>query len=183
MAPTDREVDMEIRKCTQEEAAQVGAFYDKVVARLDADGVNYPKWTYREYPSAISARACAQAGTQYVCTEGDVVVGAFVLNDNPEANYQKGAWSRHIPDGEYMVLHALAIDPDCHGRGLGSQVVEYCIRTAKERGYKALRLDIVPDNIPARRLYEKHGFRYVGTYDLDRGIAHIPVFSLFELNW
>ena len=174
---------MEIRNCTEEDVAQVGAFYDRVVAWLDANGANYPKWTYKEYPSVIFARAHTARGVQYVCLDGDVIVGAFVLNDDPEANYQKGAWSRHIPDGEYMVLHALAIDPAMHGRGIGTAVVEFCIRTAKERGYKALRLDIVPDNLPARSLYEKLGFRYAGTYDLDRGLAHIPEFSLFELNW
>lgn len=41
--------------------------------------------------------------------------------------------------------------------------------------------DIVPGNAPAKRLYEKNGFRYAGTFDLERGIGHIPVFSLYEL--
>ena len=50
-------------------------------------------------------------------------------------------------------------------------------------GYKAFRLDIVPGNAPAQKLYEKSGFKYAGDAGLDRGIAHIPVFSLYELNW
>ena len=32
-------------------------------------------------------------------------------------------------------------------------------------------------------LLRKNGFTYVGDFDLDRGYEHIPVFSLYELNW
>lgn len=174
---------MEIRLCGDGDVQAVGAFYDTVVAWLDANGVNYPKWTYGEYPSERSARACIAQGTQYACVDGAQIVGAFVLNDAPEANYQKGDWTKPLADGEYMVLHAFAIDPAHYGQGLGTAVVRFAAKTAQERGYKALRLDTVPDNLPACRLYEKLGFRYAGTYDLDRGLAHIPLFSLFELNW
>ena len=54
---------------------------------------------------------------------------------------------------------------------------------AREDGYKALRLDVVPDNIPARRLFEKNGFVYAGDADLGRGYDEIPVFSLYELSF
>ncbi len=82
-----------------------------------------------------------------------------------------------------MVLHALAIAPKLQGKGLGAAVVRFCTEKAKADGYKALRLDIVPGNLPAQKLYEKNGFQYAGDADLDRGIEHIPVFSLYELNW
>lgn len=84
--------------------------------------------------------------------------------------------------GEYMVCHALAIEPTLQGLGLGKQVVEFCKVYAKEHGYKAIRLDAVPDNAPAKRLYEKCGFQYVGDVDLERNIAEIPLFSMYEMN-
>lgn len=49
-----------------------------------------------------------------------------------------------------------------------------------QNGYKGIRLNVVPDNIPARRLYEKCGFKYVGDVDLERGIEEIPMFSMYE---
>ena len=70
---------MEIRKCTPEEVEAVGAFYDKVVAWMDAMHANYPKWTYKEYPSVISARACAALGTQYMCLEGKTIVKVIAV--------------------------------------------------------------------------------------------------------
>lgn len=55
-----------------------------------------------------------------------------------------------------------------------------CIIYAKERGFQAIRLDVVPDNVPAKKLYEKCGFVYVGDVDLEHGIEAIPEFSMYE---
>ena len=82
-----------------------------------------------------------------------------------------------------MVLHTLAVSPEAQGKGLASEVIRFCIAEAKKQGYQALRLDIVPENLPARRLYEKNGFTCAGDADLERGIEEIPVFTLFENNW
>ena len=173
---------MEIRKCTAADIPAVGDFYDRVVLWLDAH-TNYPKWIYKDYPSESSARVRTEEGCQYICVEDYQIVGAFVLNTDPQGDYEKGQWEKDLPYGSYMVLHTLAIEPDRHGSGIGSAVIDFCIGIAKADGYKALRVDIVPDNLPARKLYEKNGFSYAGDADLGRGIEEIPVFSLFERNW
>ncbi len=172
---------MEIRKCREADVAAAGAFYDAVVFWLDQH-TNFPKWMYKIYPSESWVREMTEAGEQYICVDGEKIIGAFVLNTDPQGNYRKGNWSRDLPDGAYMVLHALAISPELQGKGLGAEVVRFCTEKAKADGYKAIRLDIVPGNLPAKKLYEKTGFRYVVDADLERGIAHIPTFSLFELN-
>lgn len=173
---------MQIRKCREADVVATGTFYDAVVFWLDQH-INFPKWMYKIYPSESWVREMTKAGEQYICVDGEKIIGAFVLNTDPQGNYRKGNWSRELPDGAYMVLHALAISPELQGRGFGAEVVRFCTEKAKAEGYKALRLDIVPGNIPAKKLYEKTGFRYVEDVDLDRNIAHIPIFSLYELNW
>ena len=173
---------MEIRKCTEADATAAGAFYDKVVRWLDGH-INYPKWIYGVYPSAETVRASTLAGEQYVCLDTGRIVGAFILNADPKGNYRKANWRQPLAEGEYMVLHTLATDPEVHRRGIGTEIIRYCAGQARSQGYRALRVDIVPDNWPARRLYEKNGFTHAGDVDLERGIDGIPVFSLYELNW
>lgn len=129
-----------------------------------------------------TVRASTKAGTQFLCLDEDDIIGAFILNDDPDGNYQKGSWRQALPDGEYAVLHTLAIDPEHHRRGIGTEIIRFCVDRARSNGYRALRVDIVPGNLPARKLYEKNGFTYAGDVDLERGIEGIPVFSLFELN-
>lgn len=171
-----------IRKCKESDVPAVGEFYDRIVRWLDAH-INYPKWMYKLYPSEHSARAMTKEGAQYLCAEDGRIIGAFVLNTDPEGAYHKGHWSRELPDGSFMVIHALAVAPEYQGKGLGSEIVRFCIETAKAGGYRAIRLDIVPGNLPAQKLYEKNGFSYIEDADLERGYAHIPIFSLYELNF
>ncbi|MBQ9142517.1 MAG: GNAT family N-acetyltransferase [Lachnospiraceae bacterium] len=170
---------MEIRLCTEADIVSVGAFYDEVVKYL-CENVNYPKWTYKEYPSEGSVRKMTEACCQFVCMDGEQVVGAFVFNEDPQGQYENAAWSKGLSEGEYMVCHTLATAPQVYGKGIGRQMIEYCIAYAKERGFRAIRLDVVPDNVPAKRLYEKCGFVYVGDVDLERGIEAIPEFSMYE---
>lgn len=173
---------MEIKKCNIDDIVKVGEFYDIVVKHLD-DTINYPKWVYKVYPSEDSVREKQQEGCQFVCIDEGKIVGAFVLNDDPDGAYENAVWSKALARGEYMVCHTLATAPDQQGKGLGKQLVEFCIAYAKEQGFQGIRLDVVPDNIPARRLYEKCGFSYVGDVDLERDLEEIPLFSMYELNF
>ena len=100
-----------------------------------------------------------------------------------EANgYDAGNWSRDLKEGEYLSVHVLAVSSDCYQSGVGSFMVGECIAIARSRGYKAVRLDIVPTNTPAERLNKKNGFVYAGTVDLNRPTAPIPLFDLYEFN-
>lgn len=171
---------MIIRRCTEADIVQVGQFYDRVVRYL-CENVNYPKWEYKVYPSEEYVRKMTQVQQQFICRDNDTIVGAFVLNDDPQGKYENAKWRSELTQGEYMVCHTLATDPMAQGKGIGKFMVEYCINYARNQGYKAIRLDVVPENIPARKLYEKCGFQYVGDVDLERNIEEIPMFSMYEL--
>ena len=175
-------ITYDINKCTYDDLSAVGKLYDNVTKYLE-EHVNYPKWTHGEYPSLASATIALNDGSLYCVKQGDKIVSAFVLNSDPQGDYSVGDWSKFIPEGEYMVIHSLAVLDECKGKGVGQEVVKFCIDTAKEQGYKGIRVDVVPGNFPARKLYEKMGFTYAGEYDLKRGIEHIPTFQLLEFNF
>lgn len=173
---------MRIFKCTMENLDNVAEFYDKVTGYLEKN-VNYPKWTHKEYPARESVVQAIGDGSQYACEDNGRIIGAFVLNDDPQGDYSAGDWKEPLDRGEFLVIHALARDPEVCQSRLGRKMVEYCINAAKDGGYGAVRLDAVPTNIPARRLYEGMGFSFAGEKDLLRGIEDIPEFALYELNF
>ena len=100
---------MEIRKCLETDIPETGRFYDRAVEWLDSH-INYPKWEYGVYPSETSARNQTHDGGQYICLDRGKIVGAFVLNADPEGSYWKGKWENELADGSYLVIHALAVD-------------------------------------------------------------------------
>ena len=174
--------ELKIYKCVMDNLDSVVRFYDGITEQLEKN-INYPKWTRGDYPGEKSISQAISEGAQYVCGDKDEIAGAFVLNDDPQGDYDAGNWRVKLRRGEYLVIHAFATAPEARRSGLGGYMVEYCIETARKCGYKALRLDVVPTNVPARGLYEKMGFTCAGEKDLSRGIAEVPVFALYELNF
>ncbi len=115
---------MNIRICNENDILEVGRFYDKVVLHL-CQTTNYPKWEYKVYPSELSVREKVSLEQQFVCMDEENIVGAFVLNDDPQGKYGNANWSVEVVDGEYMVCHTLAADPDLQGKGIGKQMVSF----------------------------------------------------------
>lgn len=172
---------MKIIKCTEEHLDAAAEFYDMVTAYL-AKHINYPKWTPGEYPGRESAADAIKGGYLHACIEDGKIIGAFVICEDPEGDYSRGNWSRSLESSEILTVHALATDPQIYHRGIGRAMVRECIKIAADAGKKALRLDAVPTNTPAIKLYESMGFTHAGTMDLKRGIPEIPEFCLYELN-
>ena len=71
-----RKMNLRIFKSDMEMLGALTEFYLGVTTYLDSH-INYPKWTPGVYPGEESIRAAINAGTQYVCMEGDEIVGAF----------------------------------------------------------------------------------------------------------
>lgn len=171
---------MELIKCEEARIPDVTAFYHEIIAYLESH-TNYPVWS-SEHPSDESIRMAVERGEQYICIDGGEIIGALLLSEDPDGDYDAGNWSRDLKQGEYLSVHVLAVKPDCFQRGVGGFMVDECIAITRDLGYRALRLDIVPANTPAERLYKKKGFVYAGTADLKRPTAPIPLFDLYELN-
>jgi len=55
----------------------------------------------------------------------------------------------------------LAISPQFRQKGLGFQMLEYCLRFAYNQGARLATLEVLESNGAAQRLYEKMNFRTV----------------------
>jgi ribosomal protein S18 acetylase RimI-like enzyme len=53
----------------------------------------------------------------------------------------------------------LVVDPDVRGRGVGEALLRTVFHAFKQRGAQEVRLKVQPDNMTARRLYARVGFR------------------------
>lgn len=172
---------MSIRKANSADIQEIAALYDALCDWL-AGGVNYPGWQKGVYPTIDDAREGIASGDMFVFEKDSRIAAAVRLNRQQHPAYASGAWTRETPDDRVTVVHTLAVHPELSRQGIAGHVVDFAIAYARERGDAAIRLDVTDGNLPAARLYEKKGFRFVGKADLGWGRAlGLPLFGLYEL--
>lgn len=81
-------------------------------------------------------------------TEADLPAGFLHLQAT--VDFLTGAPNCHISD--------LAVAPEWDGHGIGSRLLAFAERWAKEHGCRYITLGVFPANARARALYERHGY-------------------------
>lgn len=67
-----------------------------------------------------------------------------------------------LPDDEAYLI-GMWVSASVRGRGVGDLLVARALRAAAESGFTRVHLDVGEENLPAQRLYERHGFVRTGT--------------------
>lgn len=60
--------------------------------------------------------------------------------------------------GRDAFITELFVEPERRGQGLGRRLLEATLQHLRQRGVGAAHLVVRPDNLPARSLYDSHGF-------------------------
>lgn len=171
---------MEIVKAEPMSYMTVRDFYNSLIDAMNAAGLIIT-WVKDVYPSLDFIKSSAEKGELYLCLEGDEIAAAMVLNHDCGEAYQEASWPTEAAESEVMIIHALGVHPIFGGKGIGAKMVEEAIRLAKEDGLKAIRLDVLEGNEPARRIYVNCGFKSICSVQMYYENTGLADFELFEL--
>ena len=86
----------------------------------------------------------------YAARQDGVTVGGYFLRSNFPA------FAGHIAQGGYLVART------ARGQGIGSYLLAHSLRQAARSGYTAMMFNLVQEQNPSRRLYERAGFQIIG---------------------
>ncbi|MDE6349410.1 MAG: GNAT family N-acetyltransferase [Treponemataceae bacterium] len=95
------------------------------------------------------------------------IAAVYVLNRECDEAYKTGKWQYGGDD--YIVLHRFCVNPEFQHKGIGRNICAHILAQAKADGIKAVRLDVFTQNPYSRRLYEKLGFKTIGSADWRKG--------------
>jgi GNAT superfamily N-acetyltransferase len=110
----------------------VRAAYAKYIARLGRE----PAPMLDDYGARIAA------GQAWVLEEGDALVGALILENEPDG----------------LMLYNIAVAPTAQGQGVGRRLIAFTEAEARRRGYALLRLytnELMVENVA---MYPRLGF-------------------------
>jgi len=148
---------MEIRKATEEDFESVWEIFREVIKTGDTYtfSPNTPKSKLRKYWYADYMKT-------FVAEEQNEIVGTYIIKPN------QIDLGNHIANCSYMV------NPNKQGKGIGKKLCEHSINIAKNSGYFGIQFNIVVStNIGAVKLWEKFGFRIIGT--TPKGFRHVKL--------
>lgn len=116
-------------------------------------------WHWGIYPDEDTLRKHLEK--EEVLYLGDTSIQAaciYTLGDDPI--YSEVKWKYPQNSQDCGSLHLVAVHPTSRGFHLANVLMERVIAFLKEKELKVIHLDVVKGNLPASRLYVKHGFEY-----------------------
>lgn len=173
-------MDLIIRRGTPEDLDALEDLYGEVCSHMAAT-VNYTGWERDVYPARRDAEAGIREGTLFLAEGDGGLAGSFILSPRQEDAYAGVTWGMELEERAVRTVYTFTVSPRRRGKGVGRAMLAYAARCAGEQGARALRLDVYEKNLPAIRLYESAGFRYVDTVSLGLEEIGLDLFRLYEM--
>ena len=104
--------------------------------------------------------------------------GTILLAHSPDGAPWGVVALRPLDDDGACEMKRMYVRPEARGQGLGRILGEAIVQAAKERGYRAMRLDTIDTMAAAIALYRSLGFREIGAYRFNP----MPGALFFEAN-
>lgn len=149
------------RKAAEKDIKRITEIYEEIHTETEA-GRMTTDWVRGIYPARQTAESSVRCGDMFVEEENGLVVAAAKINQEQAAEYAEASWQYDAPADQVMVLHTLVVSPKVKGRGFGSGFVAFYEQYAQEHGCPYLRMDTSVNNLSARALYKKLGYREAG---------------------
>ena len=134
------------------------------ITHMDSKGIR--QWD-TVYPNREVLEQDISRQSLFVIQDGDIIIGAMVLNEHQEPEYGDMSWEH--PAESVLVVHRLCVYPNSQGQGVASRLMDFAEQHAESGGYEAIRLDAFTMNPAAVSLYERRGYRNAGTVMFRKG--------------
>lgn len=148
-----------IRKTRKEDIPEIMAIIRDAQAGMKLLGIS--QWQ-NGYPNETSFAQDIEHGISYVFEEDGEIVATAAMFCAPEPDYAKiydGEWKTN---GDYGVIHRVAVKKEAKRAGYAAKMIEHAAEMTREAGLGSLRMDTHEGNIPMRSFLKKQGFEECG---------------------
>jgi GNAT superfamily N-acetyltransferase len=114
------------------------------------------------YPTIQTIKDDIAIGDSYVLLNDETIVATAVISFNEEVTYRNIYNGKWLSNGEYTVIHRLAVDYNYKGLGISSEIIRNVERMCVEKSVKSIKVDTHEQNLSMQRLLQKNDFTYCG---------------------
>lgn len=147
-----------LRKAALEDADKIWEIIQQSIERRRIDGSQ--QWQ-NGYPNPEVIGEDIEKNHGFVMiVDGEIAVyGALIFNYEPAYDNIDGKW---LTDGDFLVVHRVAVDKKFHGRGLVKTFFEKTEDFARENNTFSIKVDTNFDNGAMLHILDKLGYSYCG---------------------
>ncbi|MBT0608589.1 GNAT family N-acetyltransferase [Aequorivita echinoideorum] len=105
----------------------------------------------------------------------------FVVEENGRIIGGAGVAKLDNYEGNVCELQKMYFLPEARGKGIGAQMMEFCIGKAREFNFEKIYLETMEYMTHAQKLYKQAGFEYIDCALGDTGHYSCPVHMIRDL--
>lgn len=172
---------MTLIRATENDFGRLAEFYRCTVAETKCMEL-YARWIYGLHPSDEMIVGYIKAGSMFFSEVDGKIASAVAVVPCQGKEYRNVPWNLNLADDEVSVVHILCVAPELQKKGIAARTMRRVIEMSRKSGKKAVRLDALKCNTPARRLYESLGFSSAAERNWHTENAGQADFVLYEME-
>lgn len=150
---------MKFRQAIQEDIGKIMPIIKDGQEFLKEQGVN--QWQ-DNYPDMERIRNDINNGYGYIVEDGPQILATVAISFDGESTYDEIFEGQWLSNGDYCVVHRLAIQKARRGSCLSSFIMDSIDALCKDKDIYSIKIDTHRDNIPMQQYLKKNGFKYCG---------------------
>ncbi|MBP2627369.1 MAG: acetyltransferase, family [Firmicutes bacterium] len=145
-----------IRTATMDDVSNIMKIVQAVIVEMHS--YNNFQWD-ENYPQIRDFAGDIEKGDLFVSIREEMIAGFICINRVQPTEYNGLKWSL---SEEALVIHRMAVSPDCRNIGVGFELVNFADELAKKNNVRYLKTDTYSLNTNAQGLFQKLGYIFVG---------------------
>lgn len=170
-------MNMEIAET--KDIAETMKLYKKVVDVVNKSSIKLG-WNTDVYPDEVFVTTSIAASEMFIIRDNGKIIAAAVVNESVNDEYSQVDWDIKDEDAKIATIHALATDPEYRGHSVSDMFLLNIENYCREKGYRAIHLDVIDTNIPGYKLYMRNGYREVDCIDMYYEVVGHRKFAMME---
>lgn len=159
-----------IRRAQLTDLDNVATLVRQTVGWLGQQG--YDQWQDSGFGNRQRLGRAIERGDVWVVLDGESVIATATLNDDADPEF----WRPDDHPKQALYLHRIVVERDRSGERIGTAMLDWAARKAREADRPLLRLDAWASNKELHKYYARNRFENVRTLHL----AHRGSGALFE---
>ena len=167
---------MEFRKATINDMPYIMNIFKQAQNYFKENNID--QWQ-NNYPSEAIIMKDIKNNDSYVMVENEKIIATIYISFEEDEDYKKIYKGKWISEGDYCVIHRIAVDNTYKGKGIFKNLIKAVEQMCITKNITTIKVDTHEDNLNMQNALKKNGFKYCGIVYVEGGEKRVA----FERNF